>query len=90
MTPHQPTNDTSPSQPQARTPRSPWYQHWKDIADMTMNILPHEPRVKMIATMLDRCDMAYQEKDVVGFIRLKKQLRNLINASNPRPPKPAS
>ena len=55
-----------------------------------MNILPHEPRVKMIATMLDRCDMAYQEKDVVGFIRLKKQLRNLINASNPRPPKPAS
>ena len=57
---------------------------------MTMNILPHEPRVKMIATMLDRCDMAYQKKDEVGFVRLNKQLRNLINASNPRPPKPAS
>lgn len=69
---------------QDNPPRSPWYCHWKDIADMTAPILPHEPRMKLITTMLDRCDIAYHNDDEKGFLRLKEQLRNLINASTPK------
>ena len=80
-------SDSQPSSEPSRPLRSPWYHHWKDIAEMTMNILPHEPRVKLITSMLDRCDAAYKQGDEVGFIRLKEQLRNLINASAPKPTK---
>jgi len=51
---------------------------------MTMDILPHEPRAKLIITMLDRLDVFYKKGDEGGFLRSKEQLRNLINASNPK------
>ncbi len=41
--------------------------------------------MKLITTMLDRCDIAYRNGDEKGFLRLKEQLRNLINASTPKP-----
>jgi hypothetical protein len=77
--------DTPSPRSQAHATRSPWYHHWKDIADMTTPILPHEPRMKIIINLLDRCDIAYRNGDEKGFLRLKEQLRNLINASNPKP-----
>jgi len=70
----------APKQP----PMSPWYQHWKDIATMTTGILPDEPRFKLIASMVDRCNEAYTKGDEPTFLRLKGQLQNLINASNPK------
>ena len=77
-----------PAEPSSTKPsRSPWYLHWKDIADMTMGILPHEPRVPMITSMLTRCEAAYRKGDETGFMKLKDQLRNLIQASNPKPTK---
>ena len=70
----------APKQP----PMSPWYRHWKDIATMTTGILPDEPRFKLIASMVDRCNEAYTKGDEPTFLRLKGQLQNLINASNPK------
>lgn len=71
---------TVPKQPAM----SPWYRHWKDIATMTTGILPDEPRFKLIATMVDRCNEAYTKGDEPTFLRLQGQLQNLINASNPK------
>jgi hypothetical protein len=76
---------SQPSSEPPRPPRSPWFHHWKDIADLTMNIYPHEPRVKLITALLDRCDLVYKKGDEAGFSRLKDQLRNLISASTPGP-----
>ena len=70
----------APKQP----PMSPWSRHWKDIATMTTGILPDEPRFKLIASMVDRCNEAYTKGDEPTFLRLKGQLQNLINASNPK------
>lgn len=70
----------APNQP----PMSSWYQHWKDIATITTGILPDEPRFKLIASMVDRCNEAYTKRDEPTFLRLKGQLHNLIHASNPK------
>ena len=64
--------------------RSSWYHHWKDIATMTSGILPHEPRLKTVLAMVDRCTEAYNKDDEAAFLRLKQQLANLIQASTPR------
>lgn len=71
---------------------SPWLQHWKDIAILTHGILPHEPRLKSVLTMIDRCNEAFIKQDEAGFLRIKQQLTNFITASAPRaqPPKHTS
>lgn len=68
----------------SRPPRSAWYQHWKDIAVMTVGILPHEPRLTTIMTMIDRCTAAFEKNDEPAFLRAKVQLANFIKASTPR------
>jgi len=65
-------------------PRSAWYQHWKDIATITHGILPHEPRLKTIFEMIDRCTAAFEKNDDRTFLRAKVQLANFIKASTPR------
>lgn len=66
------------------SPRSLWYHHWKDIATMTVGILPHEPRLTTIMTMIDRCTAAFEKNDEPAFLRAKVQLVNFIKASTPR------
>lgn len=68
----------------SRPPRSAWYQHWKDIAVMTVGILPHEPRLTTIMTMIGRCTAAFEKNDEPAFLRAKVQLTNFIKASTPR------
>lgn len=68
----------------APSPRSAWYQHWKDIATMTHGILPHEPRLKTIREMIDRCTTAFEKNDEPAFLRAKVQLSNFIKVSTPR------
>ncbi len=84
-----PTAPTSPTpQPEntvASPPRSSWYHHWKDIATMTVGILPDEPRLKTISDMIDRCTAAFEKNDQPAFLRAKVQLSNFIKASTPRP-----
>ena len=68
----------------ASTPRSAWYQHWKDIATMTAGILPHEPRLTTIFALIDRCTAAFEKNDEPAFLRAKLHLSNFIKASTPR------
>jgi hypothetical protein len=70
--------------PTPAPPRSAWYQHWKDIATMTVGILPREPRLKTILQMIDRCTAAFEKNDEPAFLRAKVQLANFIKASTPR------
>lgn len=51
---------------------------------MTVGILPHEPRLKTIADMIDRCTAAFEKNDEAAFLRAKLQLSNFIKASTPR------
>lgn len=84
-----PTNDAQIETPTAQ-PKSAWYQHWKDIASMTIGILPHEQRLTTIMTMIDRCTAAFEKNDEPAFLRAKVQLSNFIKASTPRTkPNPA-
>jgi hypothetical protein len=84
--------DTLPTTPTAAPGQrsSSWYRHWKDIADLTAGILPHEPRLRPILSMVERCNEAYKHNDETGFLRLKDQLSNLVKASAPRPVRSAS
>jgi hypothetical protein len=91
MTPPPPPVTAGPAASAAPAPRSAWYQHWKDIATMTHSILPHEPRLKTILTMIDRCTAAFENNDEPAFLRAKEQLSNFVIASTPRTkPAPAS
>lgn len=80
-----PTAAHAPEQtPAAPAPRSSWYYHWKDIATMTAGILPHEPRLTTILSLIDRCTAAFEKNDEPAFLRAKLQLSNFIKASTPR------
>ena len=79
-----PPSSPQPEQPAASPPRSSWYHHWKEIATMTIGILPHEPRLTTIMTMIERCTAAFDKKDEPAFLRAKVQLANFIKASTPR------
>ena len=91
MTPQPPPTTPGPTVSAAPAPRSAWHQHWKDIATMTHGILPHEPRLKTVLDMIDRCTIAHEKNDEPAFLRAKTQLSNFMTASTPRPkPAPAS
>lgn len=79
MPPTTPEKQSFPS-----SPPSPWLQHWKDIAILTHGILPHEPRLKAVLTMINRCNQAFIKQDEAEFLRMKQQLTNFIAASAPR------
>ncbi|HJT20615.1 MAG TPA: hypothetical protein VJ746_09100 [Nitrospira sp.] len=83
-----PSTEPSPApqneSPAGSTARSSWYHHWKDIATMTVGILPHEPRLTTIMTMIERCTAAFEKNDEPAFVRAKVQLAHFIKASTPR------
>lgn len=79
-----PPADPEREQPAASPPRSSWYHHWKDIATMTVGILPNEPRLATIMTMIERCTAAFEKDDEPAFLRAKVQLSNFIKALTPR------
>lgn len=60
-------------------PKAPnWLDRWRQLARVTDGLLPDDPRLNPLLSVLADCDRHYQSGDVAAFMKAAERVRRLM------------